>query len=176
MHRLLRENGVPFDLVFILKDAGDYRSTLRDGIVSRLRRQSYEYILGARGGVHTVDASAENVPLLLAAAVKVIRSLDDFSRKSPVTVRPALGNRFFPPAPRHPLQYGYDEENSFVSPSAGLSPQRMVPHAGKQAFRLRGHRRRNRPFMAYQRPGEQNQPVAKRLPRHTWNGDPLRHR
>ncbi|NLM84229.1 MAG: hypothetical protein GX189_05910 [Clostridiales bacterium] len=128
MHRLLRENGVAFDLVFVLKDGGEYRSTLREGIVSRLRRQEYEYILGARGGVHTVDAAADNVRLLLAAAVKVIRTRSDFAREGAVTVRPALGERFFPPVQRRELEYGYDEENSFVFTVSGKLPPNAWSH------------------------------------------------
>jgi len=128
MHRLLRETGVEFDLVFILRDGGDYRSTLREGIVSRLRKDHYEHILGARGGVHTVDAGAENVTLLLAAAVKIVRIKDDFTEKGPVSGPPAIPPRFFGPAEGRPLEYGYDEANSFVFTFRGELPPNAWSH------------------------------------------------
>ena len=52
MHQLLAENGATFDLVYLMKGGGDYRSTYRNNLISILRTSGLEGRLSARGGIH----------------------------------------------------------------------------------------------------------------------------
>ncbi|MCL2402179.1 MAG: hypothetical protein FWC90_06000, partial [Oscillospiraceae bacterium] len=71
-HAFLAENGVSFDLVFLLSEGGDYRGALKSGVLDILRSMNLEWRHGARCGVHTAEASAEGADVVMAAAFRVV--------------------------------------------------------------------------------------------------------
>ncbi len=70
-YRLLTRCGYTFDLVYLLKDGGDYRRPTRTELTEGLKAMGLESRIGARGGIHLVDCADEStaVPILAAAAL-----------------------------------------------------------------------------------------------------------
>ncbi|MBR2667511.1 MAG: hypothetical protein IKD96_05080 [Oscillospiraceae bacterium] len=60
-HRLLTLCGVSSDLVFLIREDGDYRRPLRTALEEGLRHLKLEQQLGKRGGIHLVDGDAHAV-------------------------------------------------------------------------------------------------------------------
>ncbi len=70
-HKLLARCGFAFDLVFLLRDGGDYRRPARTALLGGIKTLHLEGRLGARGGIHLVDGTdaAVAAPILAAAAL-----------------------------------------------------------------------------------------------------------
>lgn len=70
-HQLLSRCGYAFDLVFLLKDGGDYRRPTRTALTDGLKALGFEGRVGVRGGIHLADCSAEETaaPILAAACL-----------------------------------------------------------------------------------------------------------
>ena len=72
-HALLSENGVESDLALLLTDAGDYRGGQREAILKTLTSLGREGALGARGGVHLLDAGTREALAAEALADLAVR-------------------------------------------------------------------------------------------------------
>jgi cyclic beta-1,2-glucan synthetase len=128
LHRFLSENGVAFDLVFLVKGGGDYRNTLQDKVMQALREYDHDTRVGARGGVHLADMAAEGAETVRAVAVLT------YSGGRPVTA--AARHDTAGPQPRQlygvhqsqPLQYWYNDDNSFSFNIRGRLPYNAWSH------------------------------------------------
>jgi cyclic beta-1,2-glucan synthetase len=111
-HRLLSASGVPFDLVFLVKGGGDYRSRLKNVLTESLKLSEPDRRYGARGGVHIAELPSDGAELVRAAAV-VTAGLDG---KMHGTVRDETptpsAKPFLDERPAGPLEYGYNADNS----------------------------------------------------------------
>ena len=127
-HRLLYDNGAAFDLVFLIRSGGEYRSKLRDGLLDVLRRHDAEASMAARGGIHLCDASSDAAGIVRAVAVAVA--------EAGAAVRPPARDEELKPLPRQffsrmrqePLSYGYNEDNSFTFTVDGRLPNTAWSH------------------------------------------------
>ncbi|MCL2081069.1 MAG: hypothetical protein FWH16_03100 [Oscillospiraceae bacterium] len=75
MHRYLSLCGMQFDFVVLTQDGSDYRRPQRAHIAETLKAIGCEGFLGARAGVHTIDApslSADEAYLLMSSAALVL--------------------------------------------------------------------------------------------------------
>lgn len=73
-HQLLTRCGFGSDLVFLLRDGGDYRRPTRTALLEELKAMRLEHRIGARGGIFLADCSAEGAAApILAAAVIVLQ-------------------------------------------------------------------------------------------------------
>lgn len=69
-HQLLSRCGFNFDLIFLLRDGGDYRRPARSALLEGLKKLHLEGRVGARGGIHLVDGTnPEAVTSILAASL-----------------------------------------------------------------------------------------------------------
>ena len=67
IHQFLVQGGFMFDLVFLMREGGDYLHPLRDTLEERLRSDGWEHRLGARGGIFLVEE--ETAAAVCAAAL-----------------------------------------------------------------------------------------------------------
>lgn len=73
-YALLTRCGFLFDLVFLLRDGGDYRRPQRAALTRALKDLGLEPFLGKKGGIHLVDASPETAAVLRAWAAAELDS------------------------------------------------------------------------------------------------------
>ena len=126
-HAFLSENGVPFDLVFLLSDGGDYRGRLKNGVADILRSLELEWRLGARCGVHTAEREADGADTLLAASFRVIdKEPGKLRERDEKTAFEKLA--FYPPQYDKPLEHGYNEDDSFTFLCGGAIPPNAWSH------------------------------------------------
>jgi cyclic beta-1,2-glucan synthetase len=128
LHRFLTENSVSFDLVYLVRGGGDYRNTLRDKLTDVLREYDHEHRLGARGGVHLADISAEGAETV--RAVSVLTHLNG----APVALYSRMDNDvpaqrlLFGACPAQPLEYRYNDDNSVSFEVRGELPHNAWSH------------------------------------------------
>ena len=126
-HAFLSENGVSFELVFLLSDGGDYHGKLKNGVADILRSMNLERRLGARCGVHTAQLESEGADAVLAASFRVIgvepnnpRERDEKTAFEPLV--------FYAAQPDKPLEHGYNEDDSFTFLCDGVMPPNAWSH------------------------------------------------
>jgi cyclic beta-1,2-glucan synthetase len=111
MHQLLSENGVSFDLVYLLKGGGDYRSTLRDSLISILRTHGVEGRLSGRGGIHLADAASEGAETVRAVSSWTISAQE----RAPLSERSdhsqPVSHPFYCACAERELTYWYNDDN-----------------------------------------------------------------
>jgi cyclic beta-1,2-glucan synthetase len=130
MHKFLSENGVSFDLVYLVRGGGDYRNTLSGRLTETLRCYDHENRIGARGGVHIADTASEGANTILAVSVKIFSP--GFTENTPVSGAPT-GDL---PAPRRfnaadngsPLEFCYNDDNSVSFDTHGRLPYNAWSH------------------------------------------------
>jgi cyclic beta-1,2-glucan synthetase len=128
LHSLIVENGVAFDLVFFIKDYGDYRSPLRSRIIDFLRAAGLEHKLSARGGFHVADAGAEGADTIRAASVYVIEPGEKIAQtERRENVHPVPVSFYSPTSAQKP-EYRYNDDNSFTFKIQGELPQVAWSH------------------------------------------------
>ncbi|MEL4105895.1 glucoamylase family protein [Oscillospiraceae bacterium WX1] len=111
-HRFLSENAAAFDLVFLLRDAGDYRSRLREGILDILRAKGLDFKVSARGGIHLADSAAPSASTVLAVSSRVIAPGEKLKKsEARQSVRP-LPLRLTDASDRPALGWSYNDDNS----------------------------------------------------------------
>ncbi len=126
-HRLLTQNNVSFDLVYLIKGGGDYRSKLKNSLVESLKLSEPDRRLGARGGVHLAELPSEAAELV--RAVSVVTAQSGEPENSPIrdeTVKP-VSRPFLQERPEEPLSYHYNSDNSFTFES-GILPKNAWSH------------------------------------------------
>lgn len=124
-HRLLSSGGVAFDLVFLLSDAGDYRSPQKTALTDALREMSLEWLVGARGGVHFCGAGNDSTELLIACSAVMLPADENIADTMPQRPEPLQLYRRRDTAP---LEYGYDSSNNFVFTIRGELPYNSWSH------------------------------------------------
>ncbi|MGM9520913.1 MAG: GH36-type glycosyl hydrolase domain-containing protein [Oscillospiraceae bacterium] len=67
-HAFLSENGVRSDLALLITDGGDYRSAQKGAVQELLHRMGRDGAIGAKGGVHLVNASETSAEAVIAMA------------------------------------------------------------------------------------------------------------
>jgi len=124
-HSFLRLCGVSYDLVLLLSDGGDYRRPVRSGLSGEIGALGLEAVVGARAGVHLVDASGD-VSSILARSARVLRREEDRN--------PPRRNRL-PEAPPCPdpertgaSSWHYGKDGSFVFETGGVLPPLIWSH------------------------------------------------
>ncbi|MCI8479177.1 MAG: hypothetical protein HFE97_12750 [Oscillospiraceae bacterium] len=80
-HKLLCKSGFSFDLVFLIREGGDYRRPARSSLLEGLHALQWEHMLGAKGGVHLVDACE---PVKRAATI-LLDSPEEEIQESPIS-------------------------------------------------------------------------------------------
>lgn len=127
IHRLLSENGVSFDLVFLLR-GGDYRSTLRDGMLDVLKSFDADHSLGGRGGIHLCDISSDGAETVRAVSAKFIASgkpLIHPERRE--DIRP-VPRPFLNVQAHQAFEYHYNDDNTFTFNMQGKLPHNAWSH------------------------------------------------
>ncbi len=128
IHQLLAENGISFDLVFLVKGCGDYRSTLRDSLIDILRINNVEGRLSARGGIHLADSSLEGADTVRAVSSWIV----EITEKQPKTARvenvQPVPHAFFCVCPEQEFTNYYNEDNSFTFVVSGMLPHNSWTH------------------------------------------------
>lgn len=121
-HQLLARCGFGFDLVFLLRDGGDYRRPARTALLEGLKALGLEHRVGARGGIHLADCPTEEaaVPILAAAAV-VLESGKPLKEQVRDSVEIAEKEINFTLKPGLPKYY-FTDEFSFVMELDGRLP------------------------------------------------------
>ncbi|NLA86560.1 MAG: hypothetical protein GX847_04605, partial [Clostridiales bacterium] len=128
MHQLLAENSITFDLVYLLKGGGDYRSTLRDNLTGILRASGLEGRMSARGGIHLTDMLSKGAETVRAISAYLIKS----GKRIPKTERhksyQPVTQQFYNVLPEQELQWHYNEDNSFSFDISGKLPYNAWCH------------------------------------------------
>lgn len=128
LHQLLAENGISFDLAFLIRGGGDYRSTLRDYLIEVLRKNGVESRLSARGGIHLADMTAEGAQILRTVSAFVVDSHDfSFAPDRNETNQP-LPNTFLCDCLAQALSWEYNSDNSFTFQVSGELPLNAWSH------------------------------------------------
>ena len=128
MHQLLTENSVFFDLVYLVKGGGDYRSTLRDNLVSILRVSGIEGRLGARGGIHVADLSSQGADTVRAVSAWIINPHEKCPKPERAENSQPVTNQFCGVFPEQELTYRYNKDNSFSFDVSGRLPNNAWSH------------------------------------------------
>ena len=76
-HQLLARCSFSFDLIFLLRDGGDYRRPARTSLMAGLKAMGLESRLGVRGGIHLVDGTDQAVVAPILAAALVLEEGED---------------------------------------------------------------------------------------------------
>jgi cyclic beta-1,2-glucan synthetase len=127
-HRLLYDNGAAFDLVFLVRSGGEYRSKLRDGLLDVLRRQDAEACLAARGGIHLGDAASDAAGIVRAVSVSVAASGEKLRLPERTEDLSPLSRPFFTPPRQEAISHRYNEDNSFTFTVDGRLPHNAWSH------------------------------------------------
>lgn len=121
-HALISENGIYFDVVFHVKDGGDYRSTLRQSLLSLVKNLRLEHRLVVRGGIHFCDYQAPGADTIRAVSADIILSGESAHLPTrneldkPVRLKLATSQIV------SPLQSHFNQDNSFVFSVMGKLP------------------------------------------------------
>ena len=121
-HALLSSCGLPFDLVFLTNEGGEYRRPQESRLYDALRRLGWEGVCGVRGGVHIVNISRGAEELIASADVVL-----DLAKLKPVFERVVenLPNSCGRGYPKQRLpQYRFNDDASFSFEAAGSLPPR----------------------------------------------------
>ncbi|GHU87587.1 hypothetical protein FACS1894202_02150 [Clostridia bacterium] len=113
-YRFLSLCGLTFDLAVNTREGGDYRRPQRARVMEVLKTLSCEHLMGARGGVHIVDAAAfspEDAHLLHAAAALILD--DETDDEEPLAVNTEIADKIQKNATK-PVKYSYTDDNSFT--------------------------------------------------------------
>jgi cyclic beta-1,2-glucan synthetase len=112
-HALLQTCGLPFDLVFVTDDGGDYRRPRFAAISAALRKMDREALTGIPGGIHFVDATGDLRTLYFSASAV-------YGAEFPETVAERVTGRKYIMSTdyRSPVQkipkYEWNEDGSFT--------------------------------------------------------------
>lgn len=121
-HQLLTQCGFRSDLVFLLRDGGDYRRPARTALLEQLKALRLEHRIGARGGIHLADCSADGAaaPILAAAAIVLEGdgTIRERERTPAETDEKEIGFTLKSGLP----QYDFTDEGSFVMELDGRLP------------------------------------------------------
>ncbi len=124
-HRMLRLQGIAFDLVFTYREGGEYAGTQENTIRSVLRACGSDYLLGARGGVHLVDLNRhpDEIRVLLFACACHIAGSSARPRFRPFHAAPLLAPKPVEgKAPDYPFYAGGFDGGAVVLPHGKESP------------------------------------------------------
>lgn len=111
-HALLSTCGLPFDLVFITDDGGNYRRPLTTAIWDLLRKYGRESFAGIRGGVHIADASSDTSCLLASANMIVWLNSPRLNEGRNTEIRYIMSTNFRRSSVKIP-EYRWNDDNSF---------------------------------------------------------------
>ena len=126
-HRLLAQNNVAFDLVYLIKGGGDYRSQLKNELVETLNLSGPDHHPGVRGGVHLSDMTSPDADLVRAVSIRSLhQNSSDYEKTRDETTKP-LCHPFQCDNGQKPLIYGYNADNSFTF-EAGQLPDNAWSH------------------------------------------------
>jgi cyclic beta-1,2-glucan synthetase len=128
MHRLLSENGVTFDLVYLLKGGGDYRNTLRDSLLSVLRAYGFEDRLSGRGGIHLADSASQGSETVRAVSSWTVGPQEKPPRFERSEHSQPSAHPFHSPCSEQELRYSYNSDNSFTFEICGTLPYNAWSH------------------------------------------------
>jgi cyclic beta-1,2-glucan synthetase len=128
MHQLLSENGVSFDLVYLVKGGGDYRSTLRDSLIGILRTNALENRLGARGGIHLADLASQGAEIVRAVSAWLIQSSEKLPKIARMENNQPVTHQLSTVSPEQELSYRYNSDNSFSFDVSGRLPYNAWCH------------------------------------------------
>ena len=121
-HALLSASGIPFDLVFLTDDGGDYHRPRRSALESALRRLDRDACVGARGGVHFASLAGDRAALAGSAALffgsdGLCPTPERRTDRSCIPL-PSAARTGEPPA------FGWDEDGAFRFAVRGTLPPR----------------------------------------------------
>ena len=119
-HRLLAQNNVAFDLVYLIKGGGDYRSILKNDLVESLKLSEPDRRLGARGGVHLADQASPESTIVRASSVCHFRAEAPFEEKLRDDTTKPVCRTFLSTVNEKPLEYFYNADNSFTFKTGSL--------------------------------------------------------
>ncbi|MDR3278260.1 MAG: hypothetical protein LBT12_05745 [Oscillospiraceae bacterium] len=127
-HRLFSENGVSFDLLFLLAEGGDYRSPLRGVMSELLRAAGREGALSARGGVHLAQSAAPGADTSRAVSFRVLTPGERLEPRALTENTQIPPREFSRPESRREMKYGYNDDNSFSFEVCGELPRNAWSH------------------------------------------------
>ncbi len=126
-HRLLASNGIAFDLIYLIKGGGDYRSILKNKLIDALKLADPDRRFQARGGVHLTDLQSEGAEIVRAVSVIYYRAgymVYEYNRDE--ITKPLL-RPFLCACNTKPLEHWYNSDNSFTFES-GEMPKNAWSH------------------------------------------------
>ncbi len=126
-HRLLSVNNVAFDLVYLVKGGGDYRSKLKNELVETLKLTDPDRRLEARGGVHIAQLPSSGAESVRAAATLYFRSGRPLNERTRDETSQPVGRPFLCACPDKALEYRYNDDNSFTF-DVGEMPKNAWSH------------------------------------------------